>query len=56
MVRLYEKLKNRGKARAACAGWILYWGIALGLLLFERELIVGTTEKDRKLYLPVFAG
>ena len=56
MVRLYEKLKTGGKARAACAGWILYWGIALGLLLFERELIVGTTEKDRKLYLPVFAG
>ena len=56
MVRLYEKLKTGGKARAACTGWILYWGIALGLLLFERELIVGTTEKDRKLYLPVFAG
>ena len=56
MVRLYEKLKTGGKARAACAGGILYWGLALGLLLFERELIVGTTEKDRKLYLPVFAG
>lgn len=56
MVRLYEKLKTGGRARAACAGWILYWGAALGLLLFEREKIVGVTKEERSIYLPVFAA
>ena len=56
MVRLYEKLKSGGKARAACAGWILYWGVALGLLLFEKETIIGTAQADRKIYIPVFAA
>lgn len=55
MRQLYEKLQKGGKARAACAGWILYWGITLGLLLFEKERIIGTTEEEKKIYLPVFA-
>ena len=55
MGQLYEKLQKGGKARAACAGWILYWGITLGLLLFEKERIIGTTEEEKRIYLPVFA-
>lgn len=55
MRQLYEKLQKGGKARAACAGWILYWGITLGLLLFEKERIIGTTEEEKRIYLPVFA-
>ena len=55
MRQLYEKLQKGGKARAASAGWILYWGITLGLLLFEKERIIGTTEEEKRIYLPVFA-
>lgn len=54
MRQLYEKLQKGGKARVACAGWILYWGITLGLLLFEKERIIGTTEEEKRIYLPVF--
>lgn len=54
MRQLYEELKKRRKARVFCAAWILYWGITLGFLLYEKDLIIGTVAEEQNVYRIVY--
>lgn len=54
MRQLYEELKRNKKARVFCTAWILYWGMTLGFLLYEKDLIIGTAAGEQAVYETVW--